>query len=97
MLRPYPEGSRFKIQTDHQVLRWILHLKESIGRFVILRFRQLEFDFEVVHRPGGYHQAAVEMSRFSIESPKAKNQAKDDISTLNIQKPTRTICQSRVR
>ena len=63
MLRPYVEGTHFVVRTDHQALKWILDLKESTGRLARWRLRLMEFDFEVVHKPGAFHKAPDALSR----------------------------------
>lgn len=63
VLRPYLEGPHFVVRSDHPALRWMLDLKESIRRLARWRLRLCKFDFEVVQRPGVYHQAQVATSR----------------------------------
>ena len=64
-LRPYLEGQRFLIRTDHHSLRWVLNLADAQGRLARWRLRLLEFDFEVEYSPGKEHHAADVMSRLS--------------------------------
>jgi RNase H-like domain found in reverse transcriptase len=51
-LRPYLEGKKFIIRTDHHSLRWVLNLSDAQYRLSQWRLRLLEFDYEVQ-----YHQA----------------------------------------
>jgi hypothetical protein len=46
-LRPYLEGKKFLIRTDHHSLRWILNLSDEQGRLAGWRLRILEFYFGV--------------------------------------------------
>jgi RNase H-like domain found in reverse transcriptase/Reverse transcriptase (RNA-dependent DNA polymerase)/Integrase zinc binding domain/Integrase core domain/Chromo (CHRromatin Organisation MOdifier) domain/Retroviral aspartyl protease len=62
-LRPYLEGKRFVIRTDHHSLRWVLNLSDAQGRLARWRLRLLEFDFEVQYSPGRAHYGADTMSR----------------------------------
>ena len=62
-LRPYIEGARFTIRTDHDALRWLMTLTDSSGRLTRWRLRLLEFDFEIVYRPGRVHQVPDALSR----------------------------------
>ncbi len=70
MLRPYLEGVRFTVRTDHHALRWVLSCSrtESHCRLERWRLRLLEFDFEVQYRPGATHHAADVMSRLLTET-----------------------------
>ena len=62
-LRPYLEGEKFLIRTDHHSLRWVLNLADAQGRLARWRLRLLEFDFEVAYYPGKDHHAADTLSR----------------------------------
>ena len=62
-LRPYVEGTRFTIRTDHDALRWLMTLTDSSGRLTRWRLRLQEFDFEITYRPGRVHQVPDALSR----------------------------------
>ena len=68
-LRPYLEGKRFVIRTDHHALRWVLSLADAQGRLARWRLRLLEFDFEVQYSPGKAHYAADTLSRLEPTDP----------------------------
>jgi RNase H-like domain found in reverse transcriptase len=70
-LRPYLEGQRFLIRTDHHFLRWVLNLADAQGRLARWRLRLLEFDLEVEYSPRKEHHAADVMSRLS-PSPRSE-------------------------
>ena len=55
-LRPYIEGTKFTVRTDHDLLRWLLALTEPSGRLMRWRLRLSEFNFKIVYRPGRVHQ-----------------------------------------
>ena len=63
LLRPYLEGQRFTVRTDHDSLKWVLNLADAKGRLARWRLRLSEFDFDVEHRAGVKHQAADALSR----------------------------------
>lgn len=65
ILRPYLEGSRFTIRTDHQALKWLMNLSDASGRLQRWRLRLQPFEYDIVHRPGVKHQAADAMSRLN--------------------------------
>lgn len=86
MLRPYLEGSNFRIRTDYQAVRWIWELAESAGCLARWRLRLLEFKFEVTHRPSMYHLAADAMSRLHKENSIEDDQVDDDTPNLDVQR-----------
>jgi len=65
LLRPYIEGTRFTVRTDHAALKWMLHISGAHGRLARWRLRLAEFDYVVQTRPGASHHAADTMSRIS--------------------------------
>lgn len=62
LLRPYFEGAKFVIRTNH-ALRWILNLGDATGKLARWHLRLMEFHFEVIHRARVNHQAAESLSR----------------------------------
>ena len=62
-LRPYIEGQKFVVRTDHDALRWLLTLSDPSGRMMRWRLRLYEFDFEIQYRPGRVHQVPDALSR----------------------------------
>jgi len=65
LLRPYIEGTRFKVRTDHPALKWMLHMDGAHGRLARWRLRLAEFNYVVLTRPGASHHAADTISRIS--------------------------------
>ena len=51
-LRPYLEGVRFTVRTDHDSLRRILNLTNSIGYLARWRILLSDFDYEIDYIPG---------------------------------------------
>jgi len=65
LLRPYIEGTRFTVRTDHAALKWMLHMDGDHGRLARWRLRLAALDYVVQTRPGASHHAADTMSRIS--------------------------------
>jgi len=63
LLRPYLEGTRFTIRTDHNALTWILSITPSEGRLARWRLRLAEFDFDIQYRPGVKNLVPDSLSR----------------------------------
>ena len=66
-LRPYLEGQRFTIRTDHDALKWLLNLRDPRGRLARWSLRLQEFDYEVVYKQGKTHALADGPSRLLTE------------------------------
>jgi len=65
MLRPYVQGTRFIVRTEHSALRWMLHMDGAHGRLARWRLRLSEFECLVETRAGAAHHAAETMSRLA--------------------------------
>jgi len=62
-LRPYLEGDRFLVRTDHDCLRWILNIEGSGNpRLARWRLRPSELEFKVACNPGMTHYLADSIS-----------------------------------
>jgi hypothetical protein len=60
--RPYLYGRKFKIVSDHKPLTWIMSVKDPGSR--LMRWRiQLEYDYEIMHKPGAQNSNADALSR----------------------------------
>ena len=66
-LRPYIEGTRFVVRTDHNALRWMMTTNDPQGRLMRWRLRLMEFDYEIVYGPGRVHQVQDALSRLLRE------------------------------
>lgn len=64
--RPYLYGRKFKIQTDHKPLNWLMSLKEPNSKLVRWRLKLEEFDYEIEYKPGKINSNADALSRIEI-------------------------------
>lgn len=62
-LRPYLEGTRFTVITDHHSLVWLNNIKEPTGRLARWAVRLQQYDFEIIHRKGKEHLVPDVLSR----------------------------------
>lgn len=60
--RPYLQGSRFLLHTDHAALTWLLNFSQPEGQ--VARWLEIlqAYDFEIQHRPGQQHRNADALS-----------------------------------
>ena len=65
--RPYIEGSRFKVITDHSSLKWLSRLKNPTGRLARWALDLQGYDFEILHRPGTLNYVPDALSRMYEE------------------------------
>jgi hypothetical protein len=64
LLRPYLEGNRFKVRTDHSELTWLFNAdSNSTLRLTRWRLGLAQFDFIFKYRPVVQHQRADGVSR----------------------------------
>ena len=75
-LRPYIEGTRFTVRTDHDSLRWLMNFTEATGRLCRWRLRLDQFEFDIEYRPGRVHQVPDALSR--LLTPRASDETIDD-------------------
>lgn len=50
--RPWIDGSKFEVVTDHASLKWLQNLKEPHGKLARWAVRLQAFDIKFTHRPG---------------------------------------------
>ena len=80
-LRPYLEGQKFTVRSDHDTLRRLLTLTDPSGRLMQWRLRLPEFDFEIHYRPGRVHQVPDALS-ILISSSTDNKPVDDEIPTF---------------
>jgi Reverse transcriptase (RNA-dependent DNA polymerase)./Integrase core domain. len=62
-LRPYIEGSKFTVVTDHYSLVWLNNLQSPTGRLARWAIRLQQYDYDIVHRKGKEHVVPDALSR----------------------------------
>ena len=65
--RPYIEGYKFEVVTDHSALKWLNKFKDPTGRLARWALELQQWDFEITHRKGKYHNVPDFLSRGIIE------------------------------
>ena len=78
--RCYLLGTKFRVITDNSALKW-LHSIEPKGRIARWIMDLQEFDFDVVHRPGGSDQTAYALSR--LPQTKVPGSKDEDLDALH--------------
>lgn len=78
-LRPYIEGFRFTVVTDHASLLWLNKLKEPTGRLARWAVRLQQFDYDIVHRKGKEHVVPDLLSR---SVPQIESDVKIEVAQL---------------
>ena len=66
-LRPYLEGTRFTVRTDHGAVKRLLQNTNPEGRLARWRLRLAEYDFDINYRPGIKNQVPNALSRVSTK------------------------------
>lgn len=61
--RPYIEGARFTVITDHYSLKWLNSIKDPVGRIARWAVRLQQYDFEIIHRKGKENVVPDALSR----------------------------------
>lgn len=64
--RPYLLGTKFFVFTDHHSLQWLKNHKDDNPRLSRWIYKLMQYEFDVVHRPGSQHNDADAMSRTPI-------------------------------
>lgn len=62
-LRPYIEGTHFKVITDHHSLVWLNRLQSPSGRLARWAVKLQQYDYEIIHRKGKDHVVPDTLSR----------------------------------
>ncbi|EER11350.1 retrovirus polyprotein, putative, partial [Perkinsus marinus ATCC 50983] len=72
----YLYGRRFTIVTDHDNLRWLLHVSPKKPRLCRWVLRLCEYDFDIIHRKGAQQSNVDFFSRYPSSGP-AKSNGRD--------------------
>jgi hypothetical protein len=74
--RCFLHGRRFKVNTDHAALKWLIIVKNHqctrLTRWVL---KLAEYDFEILHRPGKKHVNADVLSRHVSATVRNQNES----------------------
>jgi transposase InsO family protein len=62
-MRPYLEGYRFTVLTDHQSLKWLQPIKDPTGRLARWAISLQQHDFDIRYRKGVLNRVADTLSR----------------------------------
>lgn len=65
--RPYLEGYKFEVITDHSSLKWLHKLKNPTGRLARWAVQLQQYNMEITHRKGSSMQAPDALSRNPVE------------------------------
>lgn len=74
--RPYIEGVKFTVVTDHASLLWLQNLRDPAGRLGRWALRLQAYNFDLLHRKGSLMVVADALSR-AIDSVDIKIKSKD--------------------
>ncbi len=80
-LRPYVEGTRISVRTDHKSVNWLISLQDPAGRLARWRILLSEFDYTIDYRPGRVHQVPDALYRIPTTGLD-ESRLEDDIPCL---------------
>ena len=89
-MRPYLEGYRFTVLTDHQSLKWLRTMDNPSGRLARWGLELQEYDFDIQYRKGANNLVADALSRKPDEDTETTEVA-------NIEAPTGCAWYDRIR
>ena len=67
--RPYVEGHKFKVITDHASLKWLMNTKDLTGRLARWALKLQGYVFDIEHRKGRQNVVADALSRAHENEP----------------------------
>lgn len=65
--RPYIEGAKFKVITDHHSLLWLNRLQSPTGRVARWSVKLAQHSFDIVHRKGKFNVVPDALSRAPLK------------------------------
>ena len=87
--QPYLHNRNFTVVTDHSSLRWLMNVKDASGRLARWALLLQQYDFNIVHRPGGNHGNADCLSRRPYDSCEISSLKKEEPQTPHTQEMQR--------
>lgn len=66
--RPYIEGVKFTVMTDHYSLLWLNRMKDPTGKLARWSVKLQQFDFDLRHRKGKFNVVPDALSRSPLDS-----------------------------
>lgn len=78
--RPYVEGHKFKVITDHASLKWLMSQKDLTGRLARWSMKLSQFDFSIEHRKGCLNVVPDTLSRSFNEAIEELNPVPIDLT-----------------
>lgn len=79
--RPFIEGTKFTVITDHASLKWLNKMKDPTGRLARWSVKLNQFDFEIIHRKGKFNVVPDALSRSPVEVPTQETEYLDAVET----------------
>ena len=80
-------GARFRLETDHRSLQWLMSFRDPSGMLARWIERLSEFDFELIYRPGVQNVIADALSRRPPENTDVGTQTDDVEMCRQISEP----------
>ena len=71
-LKPYLDGIKFKVITDHSALKWLKSKKDLSQRLILWGLHLQKFDFEVEYKSGKKHKDCDALSRNPVDPPSSE-------------------------
>jgi len=93
-LKPFIEGVRVQLDTDHRNLTWIQNVKHSSGQLARWAMRLSEFNFDLRYRPGVDNQVADALSRNLLPQELSNEEASSVMFAMYFQRLEAERCTS---
>jgi len=92
--KPFIEGVRVQLDTDHRNLTWIQNVKHSSGQLARWAMRLSEFNFDLRYRPGVDNQVADALSRNPLPQELSNEEASSVMFAMYFQRLEAERCTS---
>lgn len=84
--KPFIDGVRVQLDTDHRNLTCLKDIKHSSGQLARWAMRLSEFNFELKYRPGKYMQMADRLSRNALPQELSEDELAAVTMCMNVAK-----------